>query len=205
MEPQNIKISFFFDKVFVTCVNCSNLGIITSNIDKNKINIPENYEYQFVCTSCNLVKKNTKDWYGFYVGSILRACKSCGSNLGFLTKPTKNNEPTKKVTCTTCNHENEYEINWTKYRNEKATDPFLGMDLWLQTSIKSNILWVYNLEHLNFLKNYIGSKIRDGKNRHKYSLITNLPNWIKSAKNRELIVKKLAILESDLLKIYPNK
>jgi len=72
--------------------------------------------------------------------------------------------------------------------------------LCLQTDIKGKIIWFYNIDHLKYLKDYIASKLREDDGRHKYSLITNLPQWIKSAKNRNLILKKIDRLENEFNK-----
>ena len=77
----------------------------------------------------------------------------------------------------------------------------MGYELWLQADVKGNILWVYNQEHLSYLRDYISAKLRDVDGRHKYSLIANLPQWVKDAKNRDTIVKKLNKLEQQLTKI----
>ena len=197
----NIKTLYFSEKIYVKCPKCLQLGIITTSLKNKNVAIPLNYKAQFCCTSCNLTLKESKDWFGLYIGKIMRTCKSCGSNLKFLTKPTKEIKQHLDVSCETCKNENLYEINWEKHLKNHPNDPYFGMDLWLQTAIKSNILWVYNLEHLDFLKDYVASKLREDNFRNKYSLITNLPQWIKDAKNRELIVKKLAKMKSEINKI----
>ena len=85
-------------------------------------------------------------------------------------------------------------MHWYKYKQDFAIDPYFGLDLYLQVNIKENVFWVYNIDHLKYLRHYVSSTLREGYGRHKYSLITNLPQWIKAAKNRELIVKKLDFL-----------
>lgn len=199
MEHSNSKVStnYFCEKIYVKCPKCLQLGIITASLKNKNLAIPLEYKAQYNCTNCQYSLKETNVWFGLYVGKILRTCKSCGSNLHFLTKPTKETKQQLLGTCETCKKENEYEITWKKYLKNHPNDPYFGMDLWLQTAIKSNVLWAYNLEHLDFLKEYVASKLREDNFRNKYSLITNLPQWIKEAKNRDLIVRKLNKLKLD--------
>lgn len=193
MEHSNSKVSTnnFSEKIYVKCPKCLQLGVITASLKNKNLAIPLEHKVQFNCTICNFSLKESNKWFGLYVGKIVRTCKSCGSNLKFLTKPTKETKQQLHATCETCKNKNEYEITWEKYLKDHPNDPYFGMELWLQTTIKSNILWVYNLEHLDFLKDYVASKLREDNFRNKYSLITNLPQWIKDAKNRDLIVKRL--------------
>ena len=198
-ENQDVPTAFFSDTIYVKCPKCDSLGIVKADLEHKNLAIPRVTNKQFHCTKCSYSINDNSTWYGFYIGKILQNCKHCGSNLGFKSKPTKTNVNTQKVICNTCTNENEYEIFWEKYFHNKVIDPHFGMDLWIQTNIKSNILWLYNLEHLAFLQNYVSSKLRDDSQRTKYSLITNLPQWIKDAKNRELIVKKLTKLRENFV------
>jgi hypothetical protein len=195
----DISTAFFSDTIYVKCPKCYSLGLVNATLQNKNLAIVNTANKYFHCSKCSYTINEHKTWYGFFVGKILQNCKSCGSNLGFKMKPTKTKTITQKVTCNICTNENEYEIYWEKYFQNKAIDPHFGLDLWLQTNIKSNVLWLYNLEHLEFLKEYVSSKLREDSGRNKYSLITNLPQWIKDAKNRELIVKKLTKLKENFI------
>jgi hypothetical protein len=65
----------------------------------------------------------------------------------------------------------------------------------LQIPVDENILWAYNLEHLEYLKNYVGAKLREAASGGKYALAWKLPNFIKLAKNRNKILKAISRLE----------
>ncbi|MEW9532434.1 hypothetical protein AB0B72_28180, partial [Microbispora sp. NPDC049125] len=47
----------------------------------------------------------------------------------------------------------------TRYRS--AQDPFFGLHLWLQTPCCGNVLWAYNIRHLDLLEGYIGADLRE--------------------------------------------
>lgn len=191
---------YFSNKIFVKCPECGELGIIETELGKDTIPFPQDHKSTFNCSKCGLRKETNEKWYGYCQGFVDRSCGFCGNRINHTTKPTKTPYDSVSVKCDSCNKEEDYAIKWYRYKENKPIDPYFGMELWLQTNIKDNILWVYNLDHLKYLKAYIESKLRQDDSRHKYSMITNLPQWIKSAKNRDLIVKKLKRLEKEIVK-----
>lgn len=188
----------FSEKIWVRCPDCNDIGLVTTELGRYNIPQPSGYKTQFHCTNCDLKITDNTDWYGYCQGTIYQACGFCGSRIYFTSKPTKELYRTTNIECDICKKEKEYEIKWYRFQQEKPTDPFFGFELWLQATVKSNILWLYNLEHLNYLREYVGAKLREDDGRHKYSMITNLAQWITSAKNRDIIIKKLNKLEIEL-------
>lgn len=76
-------------------------------------------------------------------------------------------------------------------------DPYFHLELYLKIEFRNHILWVYNIEHLNALIDFINSKIKPnkaGKNLNA-SIGSRLPKWMLSEKNRSVIVKKLINLK----------
>jgi len=59
-----------------------------------------------------------------------------------------------------------------------------------------NLLWAYNFGHLDYLKNYVGAKLREAASGGKYALAWKLPNFIRLAKNRARVLKALSRLEA---------
>lgn len=74
-------------------------------------------------------------------------------------------------------------------------DCYFKYPLWYTTEVKGEVLFGYNLEHLDYLLNFISNKVRERQpNEHGWSnrsLENRLPKWMLSAKNREVIEKKL--------------
>ncbi len=195
---------YFSEKILVKCPDCGSVGHIDTELGKYTIPFPHNHKSIFNCSSCGLKKETNEKWYGYCQGFVGRSCGFCGSQINYTSEPTKRPYESVTIKCQSCNREKDYELKWYRYKEEKPTDPYFGLDLWLQTDIKDKILWVYNIDHLTYLKDYIASKLREDDGRHKYSMITNLPQWIKSAKNRDLILKKLDRLEKKLEKTAYN-
>jgi hypothetical protein len=89
------------------------------------------------------------------------------------------------------------------------TDWYFGLPLWLQTPCCGETLWAYNTEHLDFLEQYVaatlrertrrdGTPLREPRTARNGSIASRLPAWIKSAKNREAVLKGIGKLRQML-------
>lgn len=84
------------------------------------------------------------------------------------------------------------------------TDWYFHLPLWLQASCCGEILWAYNRDHLDFRDNSVQATLREGLPEQATAFFRNktvasrLPKWIKKAKNRQKILKKIAVLRSTL-------
>ncbi len=72
-----------------------------------------------------------------------------------------------------------------------ACDPFFGFSLWYIIETPYGILWAYNLAHLTVIEAYIADRKRERKGLlpKNSSLASRLPQWVKAAKHRELLLK----------------
>ncbi|MEO6133505.1 MAG: hypothetical protein ABIP35_00035, partial [Ginsengibacter sp.] len=63
---------------------------------------------------------------------------------------------------------------------------------------EQNILWAYNLEHLDFLRGHIEATLRErnGQELLNKSLGSRLPKWMTAKKNREPLLKKISELQN---------
>lgn len=170
---------YFSDEIWVICPKCSEPALVKTELPKYTIPFPLGHTSVCSCSYCGFQKSDKEQWYGYVQGFIHRACGHCGSGITHTTAPTRKPYQTSEITCDICKTVGNYEIQWYRYRNDTATDPYFGFDLFLQTSIKDNVLWLYNIAHLNYLREYVEAKLREDDGRHKYSLITNLPQWVK--------------------------
>jgi len=70
-------------------------------------------------------------------------------------------------------------------------DPFFGFRLWYILETPYGILWAYNLVHLTVIEAYIADtkRERNGLPPKNNSLASRLPQWAKTAKRRELLLK----------------
>ncbi len=79
-----------------------------------------------------------------------------------------------------------------------SASPSLGLNLRLQVPTRHGVLVAWNEAHLDYLEHYIADGLRRehvsaGGVRNR-SVISRLPAWVKSAKNREEILKGIASL-----------
>ena len=101
------------------------------------------------------------------------------------------------VKCGSCLRINKVNKNWNaevvKYQNTGVTDPAFGLPLWYKTEIKGNIFWAYNLEHLIEIRDYVEARLRErSTHRFKMTMVEKLPDFLKAAKNRKLVLKHIA-------------
>ncbi len=84
-------------------------------------------------------------------------------------------------------------------------DPFFRLPLWLQTDCCGHVLWAYNQRHLDYLEEYVSARLRlrsrpdpDTAWHRRMTMTAKLPRWIKAAKNRDAVLRRIARLRSSV-------
>jgi len=96
----------------------------------------------------------------------------------------------KRMHCTGC--------GWTK--DTGAGRPWAApkkdrrIRLWLETDFRGENLWAVNEQHLSYLEAYVAAGVRETTIPSNGTIASRLPAWIKSAKNREDLLRALAKL-----------
>ncbi|WP_327699010.1 hypothetical protein [Streptomyces sp. NBC_00459] len=76
-----------------------------------------------------------------------------------------------------------------------ARDPYFQIPVWLQTETRHGWLWAYNLEHLTYLRRFVAASLRERApwydTGQKMTLVARLPVWVKSAKNRDEVLRAI--------------
>ena len=121
----------------------------------------------------------------------------------------------RRLVCATCGRAD----NWAATRRSAATvvttadhraapveglllgapvDPHFRLPLWLETSCcGGHTLWAWNPEHLDALEAYIGARVRERGDQDGYtSMLEKLPTWMKTAKNRDELLRVLQRLRA---------
>lgn len=84
----------------------------------------------------------------------------------------------------------------------EATDPFFGLPLWLQAETRHGRVWAYNPEHLEVIRRFVAAPLRErapwDAQVKKMTLVARLPSWIKSAKNRDEVLRAVERIRSTL-------
>ncbi|NJM64447.1 MAG: TFIIB-type zinc ribbon-containing protein [Acaryochloris sp. RU_4_1] len=79
----------------------------------------------------------------------------------------------------------------------QPVDDYFHYPLWLKVPCCGQMLWAYNLQHLDFIEAFVRAELRERKPDEQSgwsnrSLFSRLPKWMQSRKNREAILKAIA-------------
>ena len=147
-------------------------------------------EGRAVCVHCGFSALSGHGWLGPVSGIVGRRCPRCGEWVERRFN-TGAHDPAH-VRCA-CGGGWDEPIAWT--RISYLTDPFLGLDLWLQAPFRDHVLWAYNGRHLAFMRDYVASPLRHREANRNSSVASRLPAWLKAASNRSAILAVIAKLE----------
>ena len=86
-------------------------------------------------------------------------------------------------------------------------DPFFRLPLWLQTQCcGGRTLWAFNETHLALLEDYVAARLRErGQARNRMTLVARLPRWLKSAKNRDEVLRAITRLREAVVRAVPGR
>lgn len=187
-SDENFSKYAFSDKILVCCPKCQKRAEVS--FDR------ETHHKKLFCSNCHYVEKGDNLTFE---NRVKRNCDNCGEPI-LIDIETKQKIDTISVKCPSCGQTRDYKPSSTAKRllhkdTGDATDPHYGLPLWLQGDIKGDLFWAYNYEHLNYLKRYVAAKIRERASPTYMTLIARLPDFIKSAKNREKLLKLMEKLQ----------
>lgn len=150
----------------------------------------------FFCHHCTLVLQNHTQptyWFGdcqlyahgrcYHCGFAYTICEHHDKSIG------KTFKRTTTIRCQACHHDNLAHIHIIKKRHQ-GCDDYFGMDLLLQAPFKGHVFWAYHDKHLAELEAFIKADLRERTGSSgNGSMICRLPFWMKSAKNRDGLLK----------------
>lgn len=179
-RDDSVYLSNFADDIDVVCPWCGGDALVN--------------ERSLTCRSCG---KSAEPgvWFGPAKGSCSRACRYCRRRL---TRQVSENPPkrtTFRIACPGCKHRTVATISWYGVRNA-GHDPFFGAKLKLRRRCGRDLLWAYNQAHLRYIEDYVCAELRERRPNSNGSLASRMPRWIKSAKNRALVLKAVASLKA---------
>ena len=156
----------------------------------------------------NFEEKNKRyldkgDHLNEFADEFLVACPRCSKKAKVLLAANAEFNPvnhlfkSRKLVCTNCAHIEMWQKK-TVFAGGNY-DWYFRYPLWLQISCGGEIIWAYNLKHLEVLENYVAAKLRERTKKGRNSFLSKLPKWIKSAGNRAEILKAIKKLKEKLL------
>lgn len=86
----------------------------------------------------------------------------------------------------------------------RPADPFMGLRPRLRAETRHGDLIAWNEEHLDYLERYLAGRLRietpdEATQVRNASVISRLPAWAKSARNREAVLKAISRLRLEKL------
>ena len=199
MSPNRFKdlsyFTFHAEKpICVQCPKCKGMGIV---------HIKDNLAY-FNCSHCphSLIQERT-----LYRYDVHNHCSNCGRYYRVDLKPTDAQNFNKlMVACPYCGTKMQGQVHKTAYCDyycssiKQGCDPFFNLPLWFLSSFNGKLVWALNREHLNYLIDYLSATLREKPTTYPLKTQSDhLPTFMKTAKNRERIVKILRKMQQDLL------
>ena len=144
---------------------------LQARIDK----APEVVDGRFAPDACSLGAFKSECWV---------RCPRCGG-AGIINDV--------RALCFACAYSSQ-QAGWYQTRKGQLTSVF-NLPLLLKTTIAPGEVWAYNNRHLNQLRCYVEATLRDERNNTGRSWSHKLPAWMKSAKNREKVLRALDVLK----------
>ena len=185
-------LAHFADAVQVRCVRCAHRGVVTAEWTSHR------WTAAFACGACGLeLASGQDDWVGPVVMTGRRPCGQCGHKW-LQPSQTQESWPRSVITsleaeCLQCKRTTTVPVNGVPVRSgSEAIDPHFGQPLFFVDEGRHGRLWAYNLNHLNELRRYVEASLRErSSDAGNKSMASRLPAWIKSAKNRAAVLKRI--------------
>lgn len=175
----------------VKCPKCHGSGIVTADL---------NTAY-FRCLSCGHQETCDRTIYRY---DVHNQCKHCGRYYRVdIEEEAKQHFSTLHVACPYCGTIMPGKVHKTaeafSYTGEimDGREPYFSLELWFLTSFQGKPVWALNREHLAYLIDYLSADLRE---KPAGQMVTktqadHLPTFMKTAKNRDRIVKLLKKLQ----------
>ena len=183
----NSTSAAFSTGIAVKCPKCQGLGVVQT----------DGYKAYFKCPNCAtaLTKERTN-----YRCDVHNLCPKCGRYYRVdIDEESKQHFPALRVACPFCGHMTAGKVHRTRqgftYYSEvqNGREPFFGFELWFLAYLGRKAVWALNREHLNYLIDYLSADLRQKPAGYfsQHAQADHLPTFMKTAKNRERIVKLL--------------
>ena len=154
-EPM-YSIYHFSNLIWVSWPQCQGVGKVEAEFKHQRC-----LTAQFTCLTCDAHLDEPTEWFGLSQGVVNQACAVCGSKIRHTSEPTRDLKEHLEIKCGRCEAVRPYPVTWYRYQGNEPNDRVFGLPLYLQTQVKSHTLWLYNLEHLAYVRSYVSAKLRE--------------------------------------------
>ena len=187
----------FWTDMTVVCPKCGKAGTVHFNPDSGKA--------QFQCKSCYAKQEAVSG--GSDAFEVTAQCTSTGKYFRAFLPKNSIHGPKAKVICPYCKEIVTGDVD-TSIRQHMvfqdirhAEDPYFHYPFYFKASYRGKLIWAFNREHLQYLIDYLSADLRTVQPDfyQTYNTMRSqsdmLPAFMKTAKNRESIVKLLLKLQ----------
>lgn len=137
-----------------------------------------------------------------FIKDVLVECPTCGKRALVNTNGYTIYQPEAvniRVVCGQCGFNKVLEKLSTRSKYlviGAPVDPYFHLPLWLKMEVGDELLWAYNHEHLDFLEQHVGAKLRErsGFQYQVKSIGAKLPRWMTAAKRRDEVLRAIGKL-----------
>ncbi len=173
----------------VVCPRCSRDALVRVNnpwiLDGGKL----------TCSNCSHIE--SAEELTRYDVVVKRNCDYCGKEFEATLSGRKHKKEAITLRCPHCATSRRYQPRNIKHclpdkDSGRACDPVFGYALWFQTAIRGDLFWAFNRRHLTDIRNYVQSRLRERRMTGHMTMVERLPAFIKSAKNRDAILKAIS-------------
>ncbi|RLK59440.1 TFIIB-type zinc ribbon-containing protein [Actinokineospora cianjurensis] len=132
---------------------------------------------------------------------ILVVCPRCRGRAVVVPWPDRGGdvfESPRRLACAGCGHVATVVPEWSEWGG--ATDPYFGLPLWLRARCcGGRTVWAFNESHVDLLERFVGARVRERRaSPGTMSLVARLPRWMKTAKNRDEVLRAIGALRASL-------
>ncbi len=95
------------------------------------------------------------------------------------------------IICAQCAYSDHAAWSVWGYAHQPGT--FGEYELWFQVDTPQGTIHAFNREHLSTIRNFIGADLRerDFQQTRNNNYFSRLPKWMKSSKNRDMVLKHI--------------
>ena len=136
-----------------------------------------------------------------FVDEVLVRCPRCDGCAVVLAQPGTEDagvlDLRRRLRCAACGYVKDETVGSAVVGG--PVDPFFRRPLWLQAGCCGQVLWAYNVRHLDLLESYVAARLRERGDvvaGAPASLVERLPTWLKTAKNRAEVLRTIGRLRS---------
>ncbi|MGX9888174.1 hypothetical protein [Streptomyces sp. NPDC002276] len=141
-----------------------------------------------------------------FASSVLVRCPRCERIAHFEQRPCTTPDaagkryPHTRLVCRSCGL---CRISVGAVHSSRYSSACSCPSLWLRTGTRHGELWAYNLQHLGLIRRFVAADLRERASWYdtgrKMTLVARLPAWIKSAKNRDEVLRAVHRLRATVI------